>query len=488
MRRGMTVAGAVAVLAAMAPAAGAEAPRVLHRATVGGPVTLPPTACAGALEGLKSDAAPLIGAVPGKPDELRAVYQAHGERLQVAASSSDGGRSWRRAAIPSATQCLGGPSERNMSVNPLFDVGAGGAAYFGESWFNSPSEDFDEWRYGVTLHHRPGAAAAFDPDVAPPTGDVSSQNLAVAAHRSDPSRVSAIWTHIDQIPNPITYTPLPNELRFSQSSDGGRTWAEQVVVHEAPAPELVINPRMVRLDDGSLVAIFDRASLADFPAAQLGIADAPTKIFAMRSADGVGWSEPVRIGTGYMSRAVDPDGGDGFVVEVKPDLAAGPGGEVVVSWPHAGATTVRIARSHDGGRTWDDPQDTVSLPRQPFNTAVALDGEGRPGVFYYDLRHDVRGDDEFTVQPRFAALTKSGWRDVALEPPFDLNATANCEKGLDPTGFTWSCRPGSHAGALGVYQDVEGLPKGFGVGYTVGPPLARDGFTDARYARIAVKR
>ena len=39
--------------------------------------------------------------------------------------------------------------------------------------------------------------------------------------------------------------------------------------------------------------------------------------------------------------------------------------------------------------------------------------------------------------------------------------------------------------ALGVHQDVEELPRAFGVGYTFGPPVAGDGHTDARYAKAA---
>lgn len=477
----------IAVLCA--PSAQAEAPRVLYQSTVGGPVALPLTACPGAVEGLKSDAAPLVGAVPGKPDELRAIYQAHGERLHLSATSKDGGISWSRTAIPAATQCLGGPSERNLSGNPLFDVGAGGAAYFGESWFNNPSEDLDMWRYGVTAHHRPPGAAGFLPDVAPPTGEESSQNLALAAHAADPNRVAAMWMHVDQIPNPLTYTPTPNELRFSSSSDGGKTWTAPVVVHDAPLGELVINTRMVRLGDGSLVAIFDRAKLSDFPTAQFGLADAPLTVYATRSSDGRAWSAPVELGTGFMHSQRRPEGesGDGVLIAAKPDLAAGPGGEVIAMWPQKDAHTVRIARSHDGGRTWGAPENTIALAGAPFNAAVALDGNGVPGVFFYDMAMDVPGDGVFSVQPRFASLTGDGWRDVALSPVFDLDATQACDPGLgDPFGLTASCAPGSHAGALGVYQDVEGLPKGFGVGFTVGPPVARDGFTDARYARISV--
>ena len=474
-----------AALVAAAPASAAKEPRVLYRSTVGGDVALPAAACAGAAEGLKSDAAPLIGAVPGKEKELRAVYQAHGERLHLSAASHDGGRTWTREAIPSATQCLSDHSERNLSANPLFDVGAGGAAYLGESWFNNPSEDADMWRFGVTVH-RLGAG-----DVAPTGGAETSQNAAVAADPKDPDHVSVLWTFFNQIPNPVTYTPTPNELRFSESYDGGRTWSEPVVVYRASAPEVIINGRMARASDGSLVVLFDRANLRDFPTAQFGLSGAPLEVYSTRSTDGRVWSAPVHLGTGFLhnSASARPEGesGDGFLIAAKPDLATGPKGAVVAMWNEKDSDTVRIARSRDAGRTWSLPQDTVRLQGDAFNAAAAIDGQGRVGLFFYDFREDRAGDGAFTVQPRLAISGRRGWEDVAVDEPFDLDRTETCEQVLpvDPVGFTMTCNPGSHAGALGVYQDVEGLRKGFGVGYTVGPPLARDGFTDARYARVA---
>ena len=455
---------------------------MLYRSNIGGDVTLPASACAGAAEGLKSDAAPLVGAVPGREKELRAVYQAHGEKLQLAAASHDGGRTWTRETMPSATQCLSDRTERNVSGNPLFDVGAGGAAYLGQSWFNNPTEDADMWRFGVTVHRLGGG------DVAPNGGAETSQNASVAADPKDPDHVSVLWTYFNQVPNPVTYTPTPNELRFSESFDGGRSWSEPVVVYRASAPEVVINGRMARASDGSLVVLFDRANLRDFPTAQFGLSGAPLEVYSTRSEDGRAWSAPVHLGTGFQhDSATDrPEGesGDGVVIAFKPDLATGPRGDVVAMWNDQDSKTVRIARSRDGGRTWGAAQDTVRLTGDAYNAAVAIDGRRRVGVFFYDFREDVAGDGAFTVQPRLAISGKRGWKDVALDEPFDLDRTQSCDEGIDPLGLTRTCAPGSHAGALGVYQDVEGLRKGFGVGYTVGPPLARDGFTDARYARV----
>lgn len=74
---------------------------------------------------------------------------------------------------------------------------------------------------------------------------------------------------------------------------------------------------------------------------------------------------------------------------------------------------------------------------------------------------------------------------MALSKPFDLHSTNECTSatGLaDP--LTQTCTLPVDYMAIGVVQDVIGLRRGFGVGYAVGPPLARDGFTDARFARV----
>jgi len=460
-----------------------ETPKVVLRASVGGPVALPAGACADAATGVQSEAAPLVGVAPEDPSEVRAVYHAHGERLQIGAASHDGGRTWSRTPIPDATQCLGGPSQRNLSTNPLFDVGAGASAWLGASWFNDPAEDLEFWAFGVNLHHWPHAGGPWHPGVAPPGSDTSSQNLAVAAHRTDPDQAAVMWTWMDQVPNPFTYAPLGTELRFAVR-DGG-AWGERVTAYRPGADQLVVNPRLVRSSAGGYVAVFDMGALADLPGAQLGLTAATLPLFATTSSDGMQWSEPKRIGTPEQVVAADPDPvgvSDARVVSVKPDLAAGPGGLVAAVWTQSDAKTVRLARSHDGGRTWSDPEDTVALPGPGIQPAVAFDGRGRIAILFYDAFSDTTPDGRWMIQPRLAFEDAGHWRSIAIDAPFDARRAERCTRtlGLDATR---SCE--SHASALGVQQDLEGLPSGFLASYTVGPPLAADGATDGRIARVS---
>jgi hypothetical protein len=295
------------------------------------------------------------------------------------------------------------------------------------------------------------------------------------------------WMWVDQVPNPVTYTPTPNQIRFAESFNGGRDWTRHVLVHQAPAGEIVVNPRLVRAADGGLVVLVDRGRLADFPGAQLGLTPADFSFFALHSADGDTWSAPVLLGTGEFYVATRPDEGPApALVAVKPDLAAGPNNEVVAVWHDVTRTTVRLARSADGGRSWSPAQDTVALPELPYQVAVAVDGRGTTGLFWYDFREDVEGDAPWTVRPWAAAQTPDGrWHATPVDASFDLGAAERCTAGALPT--TSSCEPGSHAGPLGVYQDLEGLDRGFAAAYTVAGALAQDGFTDVRYARLAVR-
>lgn len=480
--RVVLAAGAVGVVVMAMPGA-AQPPqperlRVLWQATIGAPVDLPSTFCDGSQEGVRSEAMPLVGADPQDDSVLRATWSAHGEKLQMMGTSNDGGRTWTAAPVLDATSCSGGPSERWMSMNTLFDVGAGGAAYVGQSWVNPSDEPVFE--YGIAVH-RTGSGR---PGGQPTAGDVSSQNAAVLADPDDPDHVSVAWMWIPQVPNPLTYAPLPNQVRFAESFDGGLTWSDHVVVHEAPPGELVVNPRLVRASDGGLVVLVDRGRLADLPGAQTGLGTAEFQFFGIHSPDGRQWAEPILLGAGEFYSAERPDEGPApQLAAVKPDLASGPGNVVVAVWHDVTRTTVRLARSTDGGRTWAAAEDTVQLPGLPYQVAVAVDGQGTTGLLWYDLRQDVAGDDEWTVRPWAAAQGRDGrWHDSPVDEAFDLGAAQRCADGPLPT--TSTCEPASHAGPLGVYQDLEGLSQGFGTAYTVAGKLAQDGFTDVRFARL----
>lgn len=486
VRRSTSALLAAAVLAGLhqLPAT-AEQPDVVSRSVLRSPATAPSTWCAGASAGLRHEAMPLVGVDPADPSQVRATWSAHGERLQVEGASSDGGRTWTSAVVEDATSCSGGPADRFLSANALFDVGAGGSAWLGESWFNSPSAEQPTFRYGGAVHAL-GRGGPGGLGTAPTGADRHSQNFAVAASPDDPDYVTVAWMAVEQVVDHVTYTPLPNAVRVAESRDGGRTWSAPVLVHQAPPGELVINPRLVRASDGGLVVLFDRSSLADFPTAQFGSTGAPFRYFAVHSPDGRTWSAPVALGVGDAYEAKRPDAGPAPAFSAfKPDLAAGPDGTVVAAWHDSARSTLVVARSGDGGRSWLLGRRTVDLAGLPYQAAVAVDGRGRTALTWYDFRADRVGDSAWTVQPRAAVQQRDGsWHEFALDEPFDLTAAQTCATAPTDPVTGPSCTPGSHAGPLGVYQDLEGLPSGFLASYTVAGHLATDGLTDAVVARV----
>jgi hypothetical protein len=60
---------------------------------------------------------------------------------------------------------------------------------------------------------------------------------------------------------------------------------------------------------------------------------------------------------------------------------------------------LHLARSTDGGRSWDEPVVVDQTPDgvDAFTAAVDVDGTGRVAVNYYDFRNDETGDDELST-------------------------------------------------------------------------------------------
>lgn len=471
----MQVAAAVAALTLVATGAARAAqvtPRVVFTSTIGGQ-----TAGLERCPFPETDAWPLLGADPRHPARVRALYQAGGTTASVFAASSDGGRSWRRRVVADGTACTGGDAERESSVNPLFSVGARGVAYYGQSWIGHRD---GMWAFGVLTHR----LSDDSPSVGAPARAFHGQNAAVAADPENPDRVAMLWTQFNEVPN-LTYTTVASsKTLFARSDDGGRTWSAPQVVDVPSSDHANVNTRLVRTSTGELVGLFDRLAYRDAPASLAVGASLPLTVHAIRSNDGgATWTEPVAIGRAVARAVADPDHGPGEPVtpagSAKFDLAAGLDGEVVAVW-HDGSRAVAGAIGRPDG-TWTPLPRTLIAGGEYIQPAIAVDGMGTFGVFVYDFAEDTVDErEEWSITPRFAISDDRGrnWRMTPLSRPFDLHRTNRC------AAVTGACELTVDFMAIGVYQDVLGLPRGFGVGYTVGPPLAADGFTEARYAHV----
>jgi hypothetical protein len=430
--------------------------------TISGPSALPP-----ACQERQSEDFPQLVVDPRDGEHLSAVYYQDGTRAAVGATSSDGGRTWRRAPVSAATACSGGPAARSSVFNPLLGQGIDGRVYYGAS-------------YGkTTIFAADDAAGAWNQGVSPGNNDASENMNAIG----DPwiaQKVHALWTHFESIP--VVGLPAVSQLRTAISLDGARSFGAPTRVAAAAPGRIIINGRVVRASDAQLLACYDSIAAQDLPNAVTTTRTA-FQVDCVRSADGLAWTAPVAAGDSVFLPLADPEGrtpagaDPAFVAgSAKFDLASGPDGLAIIV--HAdldgdGTGRLQLMRSYDGGASWSGPLDAIVRPAAVFEPALAIGRDGTIGLFWYDWTSDVPGDEALSTDAWFAASRDGGmtWAVQHLAGPFDLRAAY--QEGLAYDG-----------GALGTYQDLAALSDGFGAAFTVGPPLAQDGKTDVVFARI----
>ena len=427
---------------------------------------------------------PALAVDPSRPSRMTAVWGVDGIMGVASATSRDGGRTWAREPVPTATTCTGGPDRRRLIVNPRLAEGPDGRAWFGSSWISDTAEPL--FAFGTVAHVRgPSGWRAGIPLV---TG-ASSQNVAIVPDARDPDAAVALVTRMTGVPLPhqIAYAPYyVTEVVAQRTTDGGRSWSAPVVAH-AGSDDQLNEVFAQRLPDGSIVAIIASVPNAELPGFLvgefvLGDGRVPFRVSSIRSTDGgATWSAPVPVGSYLLRFLADPETGrDVAGIPGKPDLAVAPDGTLAATWvtlEDDGRGVVRLARSRDGGRSWGRVEGAITRPRAVFSPHVAYDGAGRLGMFFYDLANDVLGDEPLTTAARVAVerVDGGGFDLVTLPSPFDLRRTF--VDGLPYDGGM----------SLGVTQDLRGLRSGFAAAHTVGPPVSAAP-TEVRLTTVVDKR
>lgn len=445
---------------------GGDSPRLSWISVVSGPSALP-EAC----RARQAESFPQLVAHPGEPGRLSAVYFQDGNLAAVGASSLDGGRSWWRAPVSDASACAGGPAERDRLFNPLFEAASDGWVYYGASHGR------------VSLHAAQDAAGLWIAGVEP--GDIpvedSAENLNLLSDPVQPGRVQALWTRYDY-PAPEPFPVFTSsELWTAVSHDHGQTFGAAALAARAPLGSLVINGRLARSSDGGMLACYDTVPVA-LLANSFTVQRTEFSVYCTRSSDGEQWTAPAWAGTSVFLPLPDPEGrqtagsdDEGIAYSAKFDLATGPDG--LAALVHAdlveGVGQIRLALSRDGGMVWGGSELVIERSAPAFMPAVAIDRHGGIGIFWYDWTGDSPGDDALSTDAWFAYSADAGlsWNIEHLAGPFNLRGAYDAELGYD-------------GGALGAYQDLVALADGFGVLFTVGPPLAANGPTDVLFARL----
>jgi hypothetical protein len=225
----------------------------------------------------------------------------------------------------------------------------------------------------------------------------------------DSSMVYATWQRIVSPSERASQKGYENafswysEAYFARSTNGGQSWepARSIFTERGRHVQTIGNMVEV-LPDGTLIngfnlihAITNRTGMRGYNVALL------------RSGDrGVTWSNVIVVDRLLSDEVTDPDDGhDVRTGDILPDWAvdrssnAATRGNLYVVWMDtrfndADHNDILLARSTDGGLTWDEPVVVDRAPRgvDAFTPMVDVDSSGRVTVSYYDFRNDVPGD------------------------------------------------------------------------------------------------
>jgi hypothetical protein len=390
-----------------------------------------------------------------------------GALANVTGVSRDGGRTWREVTLPKLTPCTGAGGERPRATDPWVAFGADGTAYAAS--IIVADED------GVVVQRSgDGGASWSEPTVVAPPGtlvDFDDKETFTPDPR-DARYAYMAWTRYEQAAPTLVEQ---SHLMFARTSDGGSSWTAKDIYSTPPGilPDVsfVDTAEVEVLPDGSLVLIVAEEAG--------GAGSGQVKILAFRSGDrGETWSEPVTVTEFTTQPLRDPETGQSIrAPETNVPPAVAPDGSLYVAWYSNRSDSegaIRLARSRDGGRSWEPPTNVTSVPGQAFLPAVTVANDGTVGVSWMDLREDRRGDQALTARAWFAHSHDGGssWEEIPLDAPFDLRTL--------PTAA--SLDVGGHF--LADYQGVVPVPSGFGAILAQAGPRATDGPTDIFFARI----
>lgn len=275
------------------------------------------------------------------------------------ATSTDGGRGWRRGELPGLTRYAPQPGPSARASDPVVAYDALHA-----TWLVAALAVGDATR--LTVSRSPDGLAWSDPV------DATSATRGTLAYDKE-------WLTCDNSPaSPfrgrcyLAYTDLVRGgLSLQTSLDGALTWSPPVAV----SPLLLVGALPVVQPGGRLVILFRR---------ELGVEDA---LAAVRSDDGgLTLGQPVQIG----SIRAAPIGYRGPPL---PNADAAANGEIAVVWPDCrfratcDGNDVLLARSADGV-SWSAPE-SVTAGRNVFIPTIAIDAAtGRAAVAFYVERRN----------------------------------------------------------------------------------------------------
>jgi hypothetical protein len=478
MRSLLTVAlASLGVLAFCAPAS-AEPLSVGPISTASGPTPFE-DGCGGAgdagptsVNHLNAEVEPHVADDPTDADTLAGAWQqdrwndggAHGN---VHAFSTDGGETWTESS-PLFSRCAGGtamsavqgttgaprPSDYQRATDPWVSYGPDGRLHAIALVFDNSTprnavlaafSDDDGATWSAPRELR------FDNPRA--LGNNFNDKETLTADPGDPDLVYATWQRIVSPSERASGTAFENSVSFfsdawfARSTDGGETWEPaHSIFHPGRFQQTIGNQVEVLPDaDGTLINGFNRIQAVSNRRFQRGY-----NVEVLRSSDkGETWSGPIHVDRLLVDEVEDPEeaapcpdpddtgGCDVRTGDIIPDFAVDRSsnlatrGNLYAVWMDTrfndpDHNDILLARSTDGGDSWDAPVVVDQTPEgvDAFTAAVDVDGAGRVAVSYYDFRNDETGDDELSTDFWVAHSHDGGVtfpdEDQLTEEPFDM--------------------------------------------------------------------
>jgi hypothetical protein len=405
---------------------------------------------------------------PTNPANVVAFWQqdrwndggAHGN---LAGYSTNGGLTWAHSA-PRFSRCAGGAGLGN----------AGDYQRATDPWLSfSPNGRL----HAVTLSFdnstaRNAVLAAFSDDAGVSwstprivrfdnpraVGNNFNDKETLTADPFDSSLVYATWQRIvspSERASQKAYensTSFYSEAWFARSTDGGFSWEPaRPIFRERGVLNQTIGNQVEVLPGGTLINGFNLIHAATNRHRSRGY-----NVALIRSTDkGVTWSDDIAVNRLLVDEVTDPDDGhDVRTGDILPDWAvdrssASTRGNIYVVWMDRRFNDpdhddILLARSRDGGFTWDAPVvvDRTRRGVDAFTAMVDVDSSGRVAVSYHDFRFDQPGD---------AVLSTDVW----VTHSHDGGVTFPDESRLTTTSFDMRTAPDALGYFVGDYSGLE---------------------------------
>jgi hypothetical protein len=364
----------------------------------------------------------MLASDPHHPNRLIAVYQqdryhSGGARGIVAALSKDGGRNWRRFALP-VSVCAGASARQApFASDPWAATGPDGRIYV------STLSD----AVSVTTSGDWGSSWS-KPTVMRGSGLTDKPSITADPRRAGTAYV--VWSDYRRTDPPGTES---DEL-LSITEDAGRTWsAPRAILRHGkgagPADgQILVDPRSGRL---YLLTAWVRNGAAT--------PTHPAWMMIASSGDrGAHWSRARRFGIGHPAAQRDRP-----VIRSSPQVPSfGIDGHGVLyavwqdsGFSHGARDEVLFTRSSDGGKRWSTPRNVSARSSAgAIIPTVAASANGLVGILYLQVDRGAR----LAARYRFATSTDGGrhFRDEAVSPTFSVADAPELTPGvLVPGGY-----------------------------------------------------